>query len=227
MLVGLFVGIAGVGLIGAGLRFAWSAWPEDVRELWANLSTTLLMHGVVFALAAWLVWANRLTWAAAFGIQQRGSLRAVLWGVGSLGVTYPGALALQWLSLTAFGWFQATPAPQLAVRMLSEAGGWWPRLCMGIQTIGTAPLAEELLFRGILYVSIKQAGYPRLAWWGVALLFGLSHGHLPTLLPLSFFGLALAWLYERTGSLLAPLVAHAGFNAVNFIRVVLEGTPLG
>jgi hypothetical protein len=93
---------------------------------------------------------------------------------------------------------------------------------LGLQTIITAPLAEEILFRGLLYVSIKQAGYPRIAMWGVALLFGVTHGHWPTLLPLTLFGLLLAWLYERTNNLLAPVAAHAAFNGVNFILLLMD-----
>ena len=35
----------------------------------------------------------------------------------------------------------------------------------------------------------------------------------PTFVPLFVFALALTWLYERTDNLLAPITAHALFNA--------------
>ena len=85
-----------------------------------------------------------------------------------------------------------------------------------------APLAEELLFRGILYTLIKQHGRPRLALWGTSLLFGAIHFNLAALPSLCFLGLVFAWLYERTGNLLAPVTAHVLFNAVNFTAVVLD-----
>ena len=47
-----------------------------------------------------------------------------------------------------------------------------------------APVAEELLFRGILYPAIKQAGFPRLALWGTSLLFAAMHMNLVTFVPL-------------------------------------------
>jgi hypothetical protein len=112
--------------------------------------------------------------------------------------------------------------PQSAVKLLEEARLPWQLAVMGLQTVITAPLVEEVLFRGLLYVSVKQAGHPRIALWGVAVLFGLSHGHLPTLVPLTLFGLILTWLYERTNNLLAPIAAHAGFNAVNFGLLLLD-----
>jgi membrane protease YdiL (CAAX protease family) len=29
-------------------------------------------------------------------------------------------------------------------------------------------------------------------------------------------GFALAWIYERSGSIVAPMMMHATFNAINF-----------
>jgi membrane protease YdiL (CAAX protease family) len=37
------------------------------------------------------------------------------------------------------------------------------------------------------------------------------------LVPLFVLALALTWLYEKTGNLLAPIAAHSFFNAANLI----------
>jgi membrane protease YdiL (CAAX protease family) len=84
------------------------------------------------------------------------------------------------------------------------------------------PPAEEILFRGILYPWIKQAGYPRLALWGTALVFAGVHFNLVSFLPLAAFALVLAALYERTNNLLAPITAHALFNTLNFLLLLLQ-----
>ena len=96
------------------------------------------------------------------------------------------------------------------------AGTWLPRLVLGVITILLAPAAEEVLFRGILYPWVKQAGYPRLALWGTALVFAAIHLNLATFVPLAVLAVALTLLYERTGNLLAPITAHALFNGFNF-----------
>jgi membrane protease YdiL (CAAX protease family) len=93
---------------------------------------------------------------------------------------------------------------------------------LGFVTILLAPLAEEVLFRGILYPWIKQIGFPRLALWGTSLLFAVVHMNLVTLLPLLLLALLLAQLYERTDNLLAPISAHALFNALNFGLLCLQ-----
>ena len=58
------------------------------------------------------------------------------------------------------------------------------RLALGAAAVLLAPVAEEMLFRGILYPAIKQAGYPRLALWGTSLLFAAVHMNLVTFVPL-------------------------------------------
>jgi membrane protease YdiL (CAAX protease family) len=56
--------------------------------------------------------------------------------------------------------------------------------------------------------------------WAAALItsvtFGAIHLNVMTFLPLTFFGLVLIWLYERTGNLLAPILSHSLFNLANF-----------
>ena len=137
-------------------------------------------------------------------------------------IVFPGTLALQWASQQLLLWRSVPIVAQPAVQMLAAAQAPWERALLALQTVITAPLAEELFFRGILYVSVKQAGFPRIALYGVALLFGLSHLSSLTFAPLVFFGLVLAWLYERTDSLAAPVAAHVTFNAVNFAWVVMS-----
>ena len=76
--------------------------------------------------------------------------------------------------------------------------------------------------RGVFYPLIKQAGYPRIAVWGSSLLFAAIHVNLATFLPLTLLAVVFVWLYERTQTLLAPIIAHALFNGVNFILMMYE-----
>jgi hypothetical protein len=96
---------------------------------------------------------------------------------------------------------------------------------VAVTAVGVAPVFEEGLFRGILYPAIKQAGYPLAATWGTAFLFALTHLNLLTFLPLMVFALILSALYERTGHLLAPITAHAAFNAANYVLVLVTTAP--
>ena len=84
-----------------------------------------------------------------------------------------------------------------------------------------APVAEELLFRGVIYSSIKQIGYQRAAIAVSAILFAAVHTSWALMLPLIVLACILVWLYEKTGSLIAPMVMHATFNAINFAHLKL------
>ena len=90
-----------------------------------------------------------------------------------------------------------------------------------------APVVEETYFRGILFRSIRD----RHGFWPGALisgvLFGLVHWVpspwqdavlLQTIMV--FTGIALAWIYERRGSLLANVAAHMAFNAVGIVLIL-------
>lgn len=83
-----------------------------------------------------------------------------------------------------------------------------------------APVTEELVFRGYLHGVLRQIGG---RWCGIlvsSLIFAAIHGHIPSLAGLFVLAIAFALLYERTGSLWAPMLMHAGFNSINIIAAL-------
>lgn len=77
------------------------------------------------------------------------------------------------------------------------------------------PVAEELIFRGLVFASLRG----RLSFLPAAvlsgLIFGLYHGNLPQGVYAFLIGLALSWLYEVCGTLLAPYLFHVSANIVS------------
>ena len=83
-------------------------------------------------------------------------------------------------------------------------------------------VAEEAFFRGALQ--------PQVGIVAASLLFGLAHfAPRRDLWPWTLFsiaaGFALGALFEWTGNLVAPVVAHAGINAVNLRDLSLRYAP--
>jgi membrane protease YdiL (CAAX protease family) len=83
-----------------------------------------------------------------------------------------------------------------------------------------APFVEELTFRG--------AGQSLLGFLGrvpsillVGIFFGLAHGLLEGLIVLVPFGIALAWLRDRTDSVVPGMFVHALFNGAALAAVVV------
>ncbi len=82
-----------------------------------------------------------------------------------------------------------------------------------------APVAEELLFRGVLLRGLSRRIGSR---WGVfasALLFAGTHFQLVQFPGLLIVGLALAWLATRSRGIGAAIWAHAGFNATTVLAL--------
>lgn len=84
-------------------------------------------------------------------------------------------------------------------------------VCLVLATL-VAPLAEEILFRGVLFAALRSARGPFWATIWSALLFGVVHG--VTAVMVTFFGLGFALAYHLTGTLWTSIVAHAVLNGV-------------
>jgi len=92
-----------------------------------------------------------------------------------------------------------------------------------VSAVIAAPLAEEFFFRRLLQGWLERR-MPRLAVPAAAVAFGAAHvGHGLAWLPLVLFGVAAGLLARQTGSLLAPILLHAGFNGIGLALATLGG----
>lgn len=85
-----------------------------------------------------------------------------------------------------------------------------------------APVAEEILFRGLLYRFLKSRISARWAMIASSVCFGAIHGNMASFIPLTFLGMILVRAYERTGSLKVPILMHALFNANTTFIVLIN-----
>jgi membrane protease YdiL (CAAX protease family) len=84
-----------------------------------------------------------------------------------------------------------------------------------------APFVEELTFRGSGQSLLRFLGrWPSIVLVGVA--FGLAHGLLEALVVLVPFGIALAWLRDRTESTVPGMFVHGFFNGAALIAIVVR-----
>ncbi|MBO5069748.1 MAG: CPBP family intramembrane metalloprotease [Roseburia sp.] len=80
------------------------------------------------------------------------------------------------------------------------------------------PIAEELLFRGVVYKRLRLlfGAYPAMLL--SALLFGIVHANLVQLLYAGILGLLLAFLIEKTGYLYTAILGHIAANMMAVLR---------
>lgn len=79
-------------------------------------------------------------------------------------------------------------------------------------TVVLAPLAEELLFRGLIRTELRTHMKPRGAALLGALLFGLYHGNISQGIYAFLLALCLELVCEWSGLLLPAVFLHAGAN---------------
>jgi len=202
-------------------------------SLTSGASLLAMLTASAVTLGAWLM----VRQPEPAGVDTRSAMptsRAVVAGLIGLAIVWP------WVSLvanignlvqSALG--GATP-PDVAHRTLDalrehvhEPSAWGVALVV----VTLTPLTEEVVWRGAVQQALKRLGIPRLVAIGcTAVLFALVHwnavpdaSRLSALPALAMLGFALGWLMERTGRLIAPVVAHAAFNAANLLLFSMLG----
>jgi len=84
--------------------------------------------------------------------------------------------------------------------------------CYGIVT----PIAEELLFRGIIYNYLKRFVNIRIAFFVAAALFGFYHMNTVQGVYGFIMGLIIAYAYEYFGDFKAPVAVHMISNIISY-----------
>lgn len=191
-------------------------------NLGVMLMGTLMFHGVAIVLVTGFLREHKITWREAFGFASPRLARALGLAIIAAAIVLPIAWSLGEVSRRLLEAVKIGAEAQQSVRALQNAASLDQQIYFAIVAILFAPFVEEVVFRGILYPTIRQQGYRQAALWGSSMLFALTHLNLMTFVPLAFLGVILAMLYETTRNLFAPILAHALFNAANYAWLLYQ-----
>ncbi|MCX8156843.1 MAG: CPBP family intramembrane metalloprotease [Verrucomicrobiae bacterium] len=222
LVVGMFFSLC-LGYVVVAVINSWfQESTQNFQRLLTLAGNLVFVHGALLAMLTVFLRVNRMTWSEAFGWRHGPALRVV--GLSCL--TTLLVLPATWMLSKFSGlWIErlgGRPESQLAVQYIQQQPPGLELASLAVMTILVAPVVEEALFRGILYPTVKQAGYPRAALFGTSLLFALYHSNLMTMAPLFVLALALVAVYEATDNLWAPILVHALFNAANFLVLACQ-----
>jgi hypothetical protein len=114
--------------------------------------------------------------------------------------------------LTIARFFNYIPPPEPVYELIFEEKR--PVLLVAVSFLisAMAPVVEEVFFRGFLYAAIRKRFT---VFWSIflsAFLFSLLHTNLLGFLPILLLGMFLAYLREKTGSLMPCIVIHVVHN---------------
>jgi len=210
-----------LGLVAAGAVEPSSVSPEAPGALVLGLAVASQAFGLLLVLALLRRRGVRLHLLVG-AVRPLGRLLRTGAGVGLLALV--GYLIVVNILVTLSG-SDARPEQMLTQSLTSSP---LALVLASLAAVVLAPLAEELLFRGLLHRGLRSrlALAPATALSSV--IFALVHYEVLLSQPLAMVGLTLvgvvcALAYERTGSLVVPITIHAVYNGVTVVAVVAAG----
>ena len=158
-----------------------------------------------------------------FGINPGHLTKDIPLAIVHLLAVFPLILAGLWITLT-LGQYLKGPDFSLEVHqsldLLTDVGVCTQTL-IAIFAVLIVPVFEELLFRGFFQTTLRSlSGSPWAAIVFTSLFFSILHPptHIPALFMLS---IGLGYAYERSGSILRPILMHVFFNGFNIAMTLL------
>jgi membrane protease YdiL (CAAX protease family) len=207
----------------AALRTAGEAATQGpgAVEMLANVVFLLM---VCVALLFYLRQIRGLDPVELFGIRRVSLGRVMGWAVLWLAPLLVVVWGFNWVTMEWLKSIWPDLALQDSVKLFLENGHLGTRLIMAGAAVIVAPLVEETVFRGFVYGVVKRFTDPIFAAIISSALFALAHFHLGSAVPLFVLALGFVGAYERTGSLLVPMVMHAIFNGISLAALIILGT---
>lgn len=142
-----------------------------------------------------------------------------------------GGYVFFWISTTVIGIVTAHFVPSFSnvndAAIIQMAASDYTLTAIG--TVLLAPVAEELMYRGLLFGSLHHRS-PAGAFILSTIVFAAIHvvGYIglyrPLILVLCFLqyipaGLCLGWAYTRSGNIWAPILAHIAINQTSILTM--------
>lgn len=150
---------------------------------------------------------------SSLGLTTKKVPRALLFGVVGFVVAFIAAAVVGYPIEQLFG----VDPTQQALSQTATEPGLLPIVFLSGAII--APIAEEIVFRGYMYKAFRDRFKPGYAILLSAALFSIIHLEWRAALSLFVIGIVLAYVYEKTGNLMAPITLHILNNSVAFLFV--------
>ena len=126
------------------------------------------------------------------------------------------------VSNAVLSYFNMPLESQAAILELENIDNIPEFICATIEAIICAPISEELLFRGILYRTLKTRTNLVMSILTTSFIFAALHFNILSFFPLFVFSVCLIQIYEVSGSIKYPIIVHSIFNLMTVIVILFE-----
>lgn len=205
-------------VVRAGIEIAADAvFPQ--ASYWIGKAAQILFYALLIGLSWGVIQQAHLEAATLFGrMRPRQAIDGMAWAVVLLGFSlgsgflYTFAFAHVDLDLAySSGHYHSVPIDTLG----NTVSGI---VIFAIPQFILAPFTEELVFRGLLLRLLTKKHGPAVAVLMSSLLFALFHFSQSDYVGTFVFGVIVAMLYLRTGSLWVPVITHSAYNLFAYLQ---------
>jgi membrane protease YdiL (CAAX protease family) len=155
-------------------------------------------------------------------------LRNILYGVTAYIALIPVLLAILAATAVVINITKYIPAKQPVVELLLKEKNTGFVLYSSLFAAVAGPFIEELFFRGFMYGAVKKYIGALAAAVVTSLIFAGLHAHVVGFFPIVALGLMLAYLYEKTGTLVSSITLHMIHNlSMVFLVFLIKTTGAG
>jgi len=181
----------------------------------AAAAQSVVFHWPILLFAGFRMAHGRTSPREAFGID--GARVPAHSGLGVLlyPAAFPAVAATAFLSRLALQHFGMNTEPQEVLRLMMDRGAGAMRIYLIALAVIIAPIAEEILFRGMAFPVLARHTGTAFALVASAAVFAALHMNPAAAAPLFVFGLVLGLAYLYSGSLTVSIALHATFNTVS------------
>jgi len=161
------------------------------------------------------------------GINFKNFMKNVFYGIVGYIAAVPVLFLVLILTAVIIRLTNYTPKEQIVVEMFMRQTNPAFLIYTGIFAVIAGPITEELFFRAFMYSAVKK--YIGIFWATMitASIFAFLHGHVVGFLPIMVLGILLAYLYERTGTLVSSITVHMCHNFSMVLLVFLAKSVKG
>lgn len=155
------------------------------------------------------------------GITFKKTISSIVIGITGYVMVLPVLFVIMILTLLIIKLINYEPPVQPIVELFMEEK---ETTVLGFSVLFAAicgPIAEEIFFRGFMYSALRK----KLGILGsiliTSVLFSLLHTHIIGFLPIMVLGILLAYLYEKTGSIIPSITVHIIHNVGTVFMVFI------
>jgi len=158
---------------------------------------------------------------ASLGLSLKNFARNVFYGIVSYLALIPVLVAVLAAIALYVNMIQYVPEKQPVVELFLKEKNAAFLFYTSIFAAIFGPMIEELFFRGFMYSAFKKRVGIFPAMFITAAMFAALHAHAVGFLPILVLGMLLAYLYEKTGTLVSSITVHIMHNLAMVLLVFL------